>query len=420
MYLSRQSRTSHPQAAVAMLAVVAWLGLFGAAPQLAGAAPPPGPGAPSVWGGAGLGDRAACPAPAPGYSSCLAVLGAQAGAHPAITPNTAPAGFGAPALQAAYNLPSATAGAGQTVAVVDAYDDPNAEADLNAYRAQYGLSACTTANGCFTKVNQQGASSPLPSPNSGWAVEISLDLDMVSAVCPQCHILLVEAISSLTTDLSLAVNQAATLGAHVISNSYGTPEFGGQYLDAPGYHHPGVAITAASGDSGYGYGIPMFPSNLDTVTAVGGTSLSSAPTTTRGWSEQAWSGTTSGCSAYVAKPRWQTDKHCPTRTVADVSAVADPNTGVAAYDTYPYYAFPPGWFVVGGTSVGAPLIAGVYALAGNSANITGASRAYSHRSALNDVVRGSNGRCGDDYLCTARDGYDGPTGLGTPQGTGAF
>jgi subtilase family serine protease len=335
----------------------------------------------------------------------------------------APAGgYGAPDLQSAYALPSATAGAGQTVAIVDAYDDPSAEADMGKYRSQYGLPACTTANGCFKKVNQSGVQGSYPSGNQGWGVEISLDLDMVSAACPQCHILLVEASSNANANLYAAVDTAARLGANAISNSYGGSESSSDTGTNAHYNHPGVAITASSGDSGYGV---EYPAASPYVTAVGGTTLTRT-SNARGWSETAWSGAGSGCSANEPKQSWQADTGCARRTVADVSAVADPNSGVNVYDSYCTglnkllgNCFS-GWGVVGGTSASAPLIASVYALAGNASSVTYGSFPYSHTSALNDVVSGSNGSCSGSYLCTAGAGFDGPTGLGTPNGTGAF
>jgi subtilase family serine protease len=300
-----------------------------------------------------------------------------------------------------------------TVAIVDAYDNPNAESDLAVYRSTYGLPPCTTANGCFKKVNQAGAASPLPAGDVGWGQEIALDVDMVSATCPQCKILLVEATTNGLADLFTAVDTAAAMGANVISNSYGASEFSSETFYESHYNHPGVAITASTGD--YGYGV-QFPASSRYVTAVGGTSLVK-DASARGWSETAWNGAGSGCSKYVAKPSWQTDAGCAMRTVADVSAIADPYTGVSVYDTYGSS----GWLVFGGTSVAAPVVAGIYALAGNAASVNAGSYAYSHTSSLWDVTSGSNGACGvQTYLCTAGPGYDGPTGLGTPKGTGAF
>ena len=353
------------------------------------------------------------PAPA-GFARCHSKV-VTAGAN-GIAPNaSSPSGYNPADLRSAYGLPSAPAGSGQTVAIVDAYNDPTAESDLGVYRSQFGLPACTTANGCFRKVNQSGGTS-YPKNNGGWAQEISLDLDMVSAVCPNCHILLVEASSASYANLGAGVNQAAKLGANAISNSYGGGESSGETsYDSSYYNHPKIAITASSGDSGYGV---QYPAASPFVTAVGGTSLSRA-SNNRGWDETAWSGAGSGCSAYEAKPSWQTDPGCSKRTVADVSAVADPNTGVSVYDSYSYQGLS-GWLVFGGTSVASPIIASVYALAGNAASVNYGSYPYSHTSSLNDVTSGSNGSCGGSYLCTAGAGYDGPTGLGTPNGTGAF
>jgi subtilase family serine protease len=329
-----------------------------------------------------------------------------------VSSNSTPQGLNPADLQSAYKLPSSTAGSGQTVAIVDAYGDPNAESDLAVYRSQFGLSACTTANGCFRKVDQNGGTN-YPRGNTGWAEETSLDLDMVSAICPNCHILLVEAKTNSLANLGASVNTAANLGANAISNSYGGSEYSSETSDEVTYYkHPGIAVTASSGDSGFGV---QFPAASQYVTAVGGTSLTKS-STSRGWTETAWSGAGSGCSAYVTKPSWQTDTGCSRRTEADVSADADPNTGVSVYDTY----HTSGWLVFGGTSVASPIIASVYALAGNAGSITYGSFPYSHTSNLFDVTSGSNGSCSPSYLCTAGTGYDGPTGLGTPNGTGAF
>ena len=328
----------------------------------------------------------------------------------------APSGYGPADLQTAYGLASASAnaGAGQTIGIVDAYDDANAESDLAVYRAQFGLPPCTTANGCFRKIDQNGGTN-YPRGDMGWAEEISLDLDMASAICPNCKILLVEAKSNSFTNLAAAVDQAAKQGATVISNSYGGSEFSSETSATYGEHfnHPGVAITVSSGDNGYGV---EFPAASQYVTAVGGTTLTKSGGT---FTETVWSGAGSGCSAYVPKPSWQTDTGCSRRTVADVAAVANPSTGVAVYDTYRLH--PGGWLVFGGTSVPAPIIGGVYALAGNASSLNYGSFSYSANSqSLFDVVSGSNGSCGGSYLCTGKTGYDGPTGNGTPRGTGAF
>jgi subtilase family serine protease len=333
-----------------------------------------------------------------------------------VTPAAAtPSGLFPPDIQSAYKLPSATAGAGRTIAIVDAFDDPAAESDLGVYRSQFGLPACTTANGCFRKVGQTGTAT-LPRKNASWDEEISLDVDMVSATCPLCHILLVEATSASFANLGAAVNTAARLGATAISNSYG----GGDSSDATNgsfYNHPGIAVTASSGDGGFGV---EFPASSSFVVAVGGTSLTRAANA-RGWTESAWSGAGSGCSAFnAAIPSASTfNTGCARRAVADVSAVANPSTGVAVFDSIPFQGFS-GWLVFGGTSVSSPIIASVYGLAGNAATIDANDFPYQHSTALFDVTTGSNGTCSPAQLCTARAGWDGPTGLGTPNGTGAF
>jgi subtilase family serine protease len=331
------------------------------------------------------------------------------------------AGYGPADLRSAYKLPT-TGGTGQTVGIVDAYGDNTAEADMATYRSNYGLPPCTTANGCFKKVNQAGVQGAYPANNQGWALETQLDLQMVSAVCPGCKILLVEAKNNLSASLYAAEDTAARLGATEISNSWGGGESSTETTDDAHFNHPGAAITVSSGDSGYGV---EYPAASRYVTSVGGTSLNHA-TNARGWSETAWSGSGSGCSAYEAKPAWQTDTGCAKRTVADVSAVADPNTGVAVYDSncnligqLTGQCFK-GWGVVGGTSASAPIVAGVYGLAGNGSTVNYGSFPYSHTTSLFDVTTGSNGSCSPAYLCTSRAGYDGPTGLGTPNGTAAF
>jgi hypothetical protein len=342
--------------------------------------------------------------------NCFALRRTDLAGPFALSPNATPSGYGPSNLQSAYKLSSG--GSGATVAIVDAYNDPNAESDLATYRSQFGLAACTTANGCFSKVNQNGATSPLPTNDSGWAGEISLDVDMVSAICPNCHILLVEANSANDADLYAAEDYAAG-HAKYVSNSWGGNEYSGQTTDDAHFNHPGVAITVSSGDNGNG---AEYPATSRYVTAVGGTSLNTS-SNSRGWTESAWSGAGSGCSTYDAKPTWQNvTTNCTRRAEADVSAVADPNTGVAVYQTYGAS----GWSVYGGTSASAPIIASVYALAGTpGAADYPASYPYAHPGNLFDVTSGSNGSCGSP-MCTAGTGWDGPTGLGTPNGTAAF
>ena len=318
-------------------------------------------------------------------------------------------------IASAYKLPASPSHA--TVAIIDAYNDPKAETNLATYRAKYKLPACTTANGCFRKVNQRGASTPLPDGDPGWGVEISLDLDAVSAACPSCHLLLVEGDTEDIADLGAAENTAVRLGAAVVSNSYGTTEFNGMSSYSHYYNHPGTPIVVSSGDEGFG--IPNFPAVLTTSISVGGTSLTKASTTSRGWTEHAWSQASSGCSGYIAKPTWQHDTHCPARTVADISAVADPGSGFIVYDTYGLGS-DGGYLQVGGTSLSAPLIAAMIGRAGNSTALSNASHLYTHTASIFDIKGGSNGYCGHDYLCTALTGYDAPTGLGTPNGLAAL
>ncbi|MFF3861466.1 putative Ig domain-containing protein [Streptomyces sp. NPDC002209] len=413
---SLQSKSiSRVRSLVAVAALISGGLLAAASPSTATTAPTPATPAAS-----GVHTQRLCSEPAKaGFMACHALARTDLEQRLSLAPNLVPSGYGPTDLQSAYAL-SASAGAGATVAIIDAYDDPNAESDLATYRSQYGLPPCTTANGCFKKVDQNGGTN-YPSADSGWAGEISLDVDMVSAVCPQCHILLVEANQPSMADLGAAVNRAVTMGAKYVSNSYGGGEDSTDpSSDASYFNHPGVAITVSSGDSGYGV---EYPAASQYVTSVGGTSLTRAGGTSRGWSESVWgtsaggNGAGSGCSAYTTKPSWQHDSGCAKRTVSDVSAVADPATGLAVYDSYQAS----GWNVYGGTSASAPIIAAVYALAGTpAAGSYPSSYPYAHTASLNDVTSGANGSCGSSYLCTAKSGYDGPTGLGSPNGTAAF
>jgi subtilase family serine protease len=313
-----------------------------------------------------------------------------------LSPNAAPSGYGPSDIQSAYTLP--TAAGSPTVAIVDAYDDPSAESDLATYRSQYGLSTCSAANGCFRKVNQSGQSSPLPPGSTGWAGEISLDLDAVSAACPNCHILLVEA-NDPSDNLFTAVDTAHTLGAKFISMSWGGSESGTENsYDSQYFNRTGIVYTASSGDSGYSAGV-IYPSTSQYVVSVGGTSLTRASGTSRGWSESIWSGAGSGCSSDVTKPSWQSViSACSKRADTDVSAVADPATGLAVYQTYGGS----GWSVYGGTSLSAPLIASVYAIAGTPGSSDRPnSYPYAHTGNLFDVTSGANGSCSPACCVTA-------------------
>ncbi|MDQ2757528.1 MAG: S8 family serine peptidase, partial [Actinomycetota bacterium] len=306
----------------------------------------------------------ACSSARAGSVCCLAQWLPGSGAMaPASTGSraTGPSeGYGPADVQAAYGL-DPSAGAGQTVAIVGAYDNPNIEADLAVARRTWGLPACTSASGCFRKVDRRGGQQ-LPAPDPGRGLETALDTQAVSAACPRCRILLVEADSASLRDIGAAVNRAVALGAKIVDNSYGTDEFAGMQRFARDYYtHPGVAQVVSSGD--YGFTTASFPAVLPSSVAVGGTTLSHRA---GAWQEKVWGGAGSSCSAYVAKPAWQKDTHCPMRTVADVSAVADPRTGLAVYDTFglgPSSA----WIVVGGTSLSAPLVAGMIGAGGQCA-----------------------------------------------------
>lgn len=362
-----------------------------------------------------------------------------------ITRAVAPAGYGPADLQAAYKLAAASSsnGFGITVAIVDAFDDAKAEADLAFYRTTFGLPPCTTANRCFARVNQNGIKGSYPGTDGtgGWEAEESLDLDMVSAVCPNCNILLVEANTNSNADLYAAESAAAiTCGASVVSNSWSGGEYASEVNDDINYfHHLGHPMTFASGDGDYPGG---YPAAGQYVTAVGGTTLCIAGIVTGPctgtasetvWNNGPGSGTGSLCSAYETQPAWQTTVLpkagvCATRVDNDVAAIGDPNTGVAVYDTFG--GFCSGWCVFGGTSVATPIIAGVYALADNFATFGDASYLYSHKSSFFDVTSGNNEPCpaqgiyvsayNGTYICDAGIGFDGPTGLGTPNGIGGF
>ena len=354
--------------------------------------------------------RQTCAAAPDGYASCDAQIVTDSAGAPLASGSPPASALGPAQFVGAYSLTGASSTA--TIGIVDAYDDPNIESDLASFSQQYGLPACTTANGCFKKVNQTGGTS-YPTPNSGWSLEIALDVETVHGICPTCKILLVEASSNSFANLGAAENEAAALNANVISNSWGGGESSGEAsLDASYFNHAGIVITASSGDSGYGVEYPAASPN---VVAVGGTTLSvtgSGPSYGYG-GETAWVDGGSGCSRYESKPSVQKDTGCAKRTVVDVSADADPNSGAAVYESYGSG----GWVQVGGTSLASPLIAAVYALSGNTSN---GAAPYGNPGALHDVTSGSNGSCSPSYLCKAGVGYDGPTGLGTPNGLAAF
>ncbi|HEV2738404.1 MAG TPA: hypothetical protein VGU66_07495 [Candidatus Elarobacter sp.] len=359
---------------------------------------------------------ATSPTPAPAeLQQCDSGDKKDAGCHVQKNPNVAPAktpagGLTPAQLRNAYGLSAIGAAApnGPTIAIVDAFEDKNAESDLGVYRAQFGLPACTSKNGCFTKVMMSGAKMPpgqakkLNNGNgtSTWSDEIALDLVMASAACPTCNLLLVEAGGQDLDSLAAAVNIAATYNPASISASWGVVEGGG---NAPNidpdaqaaFNHPGIAITASAGDIA---GQVQFPASSPFVTAVGGTTLTQDATQSRGWSETAWAPTSSGCSIMFPTPAWQPAGGCSGRSVADVSVIADYNPGIAVYSSAEG-----GWVVLGGTSAGAPFVAGLYAAAGDYGAATiGASKLYANPTGFNAVAGAAGGT------------------LGSPNGLGAF
>jgi Subtilase family len=378
-------------------------------------------------------ERPVCPGPAAeGFARCFAHVVVDGHGSPATSP--IPSGYGPAQFHGAYSLP-VSAPIAQTIAIVDAYDDPTIRTDLTRYDQFYGVPdpptcTATITSSCFEKVNQSGATSPLPSKNSGWALEIALDVETAREICQNCKIALVEASSSSGANLNAAEETAAVvLGATEISNSWGTSsEYSGELSENAHFNHPRIAITVASGDNGYErFGFPA--ASADVIDA-GGTTLNvtqAQPGGVYSWAkETTWSGSGSGCSLYFYPRTWQTTAlgwggtGCAGRGVADVAADADPNTGAAVYDSTKYNGRS-GWFQVGGTSLASPLIAGVYALAGNAASAEyPASIPYAHVSSLHDVTSGPNtGSCATT-ACKAGPGYDGPTGVGTPNGTAGF
>jgi hypothetical protein len=411
--------------AVAMTAIV----LGGTAAQAAPQAPVAVSASPAYTPPAGVVDP--CPAAAPGQAGCAALISQPPAAGAAagdVSPDAVtPGGYSPANLEQAYQFQGSRSGVGQTVAVVTAYNDPDAASDLAAYRTEYGLNPCTVADGCFKQVSETGSTTSLPGSAAGWTAPAAESVDMISAICPDCHILLVEASSTAIADLGTAENEAVTLGAKFVDNDWIIPETSigaaETTYDSDYFNHPGVAITAPAGDDGYGQ--VNYPAASRYVTAVGGTTLTASTGALRGYTESAWSGTSSGCSAYEPKPSWQADTGCADRTLNDLAADADPNTPVAYYDT----PTEGGWGDGSGTVVSAAVVAASYAMAGTPAagtypasypyespggSYTTPGNAYTSPDGLNNVTSGSDGTCSVTYLCTAGAGYNGPTGLGSP------
>jgi hypothetical protein len=456
-----------------------------AAPQARAAGPALSPSAYAV--------SRLCAQPSRGHAGCLglrlvakaplsvpharalsAPAGGAAGSPAAEFTAPIPGSFTPGQLVSAYGLPATPAGSGQTIAIVDAYDDATIEADLEHYSQQFALSPCSERNGCFRKVNQDGKLSPLPasggSLETAWAEEIATDVELAHGICQGCRILLVEARSSEYGDLSTAEATAARLGANEVSDSWGGEE---PPTDSPAFDQPGVVVTAAAGDSGYLNWLERpsapyadYPASSPHVVAVGGTRLA-LTNPGSGWAgESVWNdggkhggviegagATGGGCSALFEAPPWQqavadwSSVGCGTkRAVADVSADADPYTGVAVYDSTPTEGNR-GWGVIGGTSVASPIIASVFALAGGAHGVqypaqTLYENALGAPGSLHDIASGSNGECPLPFnystgttgcssaqegkscasaaVCLAGPGYDGPSGVGTPNGVAAF
>ncbi|MGB8909751.1 MAG: S8 family serine peptidase [Candidatus Cybelea sp.] len=353
--------------------------------------------------------RRACPEAPPGEVQCEALIINE-------SPQSKVFGWGAGDIEAAYNLPSSTKGVGQIVAVVDGYDNPNVASDLAVYRRHYGLPKAK-----FYKYNQNGQQGDYPKSctgQDGWCVEIDLDVEMVSAACPNCTIYLIETNNNGAGSTEKAEREAVKLGAHIISNSFACYGFTG-CNQSKAFETPGVTYVAAAGDEGYGIASPMA---LATVVSVGGTVLSKSGSI---YSEVVWPDTGGGCATEVAKPSWQHDPGCSGRTANDVAAVA---WDVAEYDTYGQS----GWIVIGGTSVATPIVASAFALAGNATKQDGGKIFWTLKEKklqrVLHVINTGTDACPHglegSYLCTAGTDevgtYSGPTGWGTPNGIGAF
>ena len=382
--------------------------------------------------------RRVCPREGGLTVACQAIVVTQSdGVRPQALPG--PSGLGPFDLAAAYGLPDPRGSAwvwnGRKVIIIDAYDNPRAEFDLAVYRQTFGLPPCTTANGCFKRISQEKGTR-LPRADVVWGQEIDLDLQMASAICPLCKITLIAATSPQLPDITRAARRAVSRNTSAISNSYATDESPENNAFESAYDQAGIAVTASSGDVGYA---STFPATSPHVIAVGATSLvrDASP---RGWDETAWSGGGSWCSTSFDAPPWQlslvaadpSGSTCTRRSIADVAVVGDPATGVAVYDSYGSVGGD-NWYQFGGTSVGAPIVAALFAMANDAVQSSAypypARRIYEQRAALHDITSGSNGNSRNDcwpaspdpyYLCHAQVGYDGPTGLGTPNGLGAF
>lgn len=360
---------------------------------------------------------AACPGDAReiGPATCLLRAGAGGGDQPLPRVTAGRGPLTAADLQEAYRLPADWLGGGQSVAVVTPYDNPAAEDELAVYRAANGMPPCDADFPCFKKINQRGGHTP-PAPSTAWAVHSSVGLELAAAACPNCKLLLVQADDPSLESMAAAVDQAAAQGVTAVVPMWGVAEHEGQNALAAHFDHAPATVVAPSGQGFNNGGRQMVPAAYPSVIAVGGTQLYRDSATARGWNESVWRDTASGCSMYVTRPAWQAAGACGSRrTVADVAAVGSADTPVQVYSTSLG-----GWGTAAGTPVAAAFIAGVYGLAGTDSATPAGRRLYDSAQYLNDITEGSNGACGGGKICTAARGYDGPSGMGTPNGTGAF
>lgn len=372
------------------------------------------PAASATTAGAATGEATTVEAAIAGVAAQLHVRATTGGPVSPAAGNSGP--FTAADLQEAYRLPSGRLG-GQTIAIVVPYDNTGAESDLRQYRAGSGMHPCDAEFPCFKKIDQRGGDA-LPPPMANWALNGVVGLEMASAACPNCKLLLVEADDESIASMGAAVDQAAAQGADAVAVMWGYTEFDGQSAYAAHFDHPGMPITAASGSGFNTGGRAVVPAAYSSVVAVGGTELWRDPATARGWQEAAWRSTGSGCSLYEPRPRWQRKGDCGgRRTLADVSSVASEQTPVQIYSS-----LVGGWASASGTPVAAAFIAGVYGLAGNTSTAPAGKRLYATANSeyLFDITTGANGTCAGSSVCTAAPHYDGPSGMGTPNGTGAF
>jgi subtilase family serine protease len=349
--------------------------------------------------------QAVCPGPPAGSSHCHALVVTDDHGNPLA--QSAPYGLAPATIKSVYSFPTtSTAGAGTTIAIVDAYDDPTAESDLATFSSQYGLPPCTTANGCFRKVSQTGSSS-LPRANGNWALEISLDVQWAHAIAPGAKILLVEARSNSNSNLYTAEDYAKK-NAQYVSNSWGGPESSGETSYDAHFTRSGVSIFVSAGDNG----LPAeYPSTSPNVISVGGTTLTlNADGSFQ--SETGWSSGGGGCSAYETANASQaafsqySQVGCGgRRATPDVSLDADPNSGVSVYDSTPYNG-QSGWWKVGGTSASSPMWA---ARAADSGGVVNAATVYGSSISYRDITSGNNGApclAGFD-LCSGRGSWVG-------------